>query len=407
MKPFRRHSLCLVLVAAFAQPAAADVVTDWNHTAVAVMKAANTGGNPSARNLALMHVAMSDAVNSVQNRFASYAAGGAPAPGASPEAAAAAAARTILLQQLPGQKAAIEQAFEASIKTIPDGAARKDGIAIGDKCAAAVLAERATDGTSVPDTYRPVTIPGVWIPTVPHLFAEYARATPWVMKSADQLRPPPPPDLKSELYARDYNETKDMGGAKSAKRTAEQAAAVKFWHAANLGFWQDVARDLAAARKLSLAENARLYALLNMGIANTFIIDWDAKFTYNFWRPVTAIRNGDQDGNDATERDGGWTPLNATPMHPEYPSQAAIIAGASTGILELLVGADASAPVVVTDVADPKIQRRYANIQRLAEEIRNVRVWGGIHFRTSVDVGYDMGRQIAVYLVENSIKPTN
>jgi hypothetical protein len=199
-----------------------------------------------------------------------------------------------------------------------------------------------------------------------------------------------------------------MGAAKSAKRTAEQTEAVKFWTQANLGPpWQDAARMLSEERKLTVAENARLFALLNMGIANTFVIDWDAKFHYNRWRPMTAIRNGDQDGNDATERDAGWTPLNANPMHPEYPSQAAIIAGVSVGIFEAVFGANPSTPVVATDVNDRKIQRRYANIGELAGEINNVRVWGGIHFRTSLEVGYDMGRKIAVYLVENSLKPMN
>jgi hypothetical protein len=396
------------LVTILTPPAAADVITDWNRTAQVVMKAASTGGNPATRNLAMMHVAMSDAVNAVESKYAIYVPAGMTAKGASVEAAAAAAAKTVLLQQLPGQKAAIEQAFAASIKDIPDGAARRDGVALGEKCAAAVLAERASDGTNGPDTYRPVTSPGVWIPTVPPLFAEYARARPWVMKSADQMRPPPPPDLKSERWARDYNETREMGAARSTKRTAEQTAAVKFWTQANLGpIWQDAARILSAEKKLSVADNARLFALLNMGIANTFVIDWDAKFHYNFWRPITAIRNGDMDGNDATERDAGWAPLNANPMHPEYPSQAAIIAGVSTGILEAVFGANPSTPVVATDVNDPRIQRRYANIREVADEVQNVRVWGGIHFRTSLEVGYDMGRRIAVHLVENSFKPLN
>jgi hypothetical protein len=164
---------------------------------------------------------------------------------------------------------------------------------------------------------------------------------------------------------------------------------------------------LSEERKLTVAENARLFALLNMGIANTFVIDWDAKFHHNFWRPITAIRNGDQDGNDATERDAGWAPLNANPMHPEYPSQAAIIAGVSVGILEAVFGANPSTPVVATDVNDRKVRRRYSNIRELADEINNVRVWGGIHFRTSLEVGYDMGRRIAVHMVENSLKPMN
>ena len=162
-------------------------------------------------------------------------------------------------------------------------------------------------------------------------------------------------------------------------------------------------RQLALAKGLGLAENARLFALFNMGVANTFITDWDAKFTYNFWRPVTAIRNGDMDGNDATERDAGWSPLNATPMHPEYPSQAAIICGVAVGILESVFGPNLAVPFTVTDLADPKIKRQYDSIAELADEHMDMRVWGGIHFRNSLQVGDDMGRKIAAYLVETSL----
>ena len=244
------------------------------------------------------------------------------------------------------------------------------------------------------------------MPTTPPLFEQYARARPWVLKSADQFRPGPPPQLASAVYARDYNETKTVGGAKSTARTPEQTNAVKFWTQANLGpAWQSAARQLAAAKGLGLAETARLFALLNMGVANTFINDWDAKFTYNFWRPVTAIRNGDQDGNDATERDAGWTPLNATPMHPEYPSQAAIVGGVALSVMESVFGPNPSIPFTVVDTADPKLTRAFASLAQLAEEHRNVRIWGGIHFRNSLDVGEDMGRKIGAYLVENSLKP--
>jgi hypothetical protein len=379
-------NVCLMV--AMAPTARADVITDWNQTAMAVMKAANIAGNPWTRNMAMMHVAMSDAVNSVQHKYTIYAPVGAPAPGASAEVAAAAAARSVLLQQVPGQKAQIERAFEVSIKDIPDGAPKKEGIAVGESCATAIIADRASDGTTVPDTYRPITAPGAWIPTTAPLFAEYARAKPWVMKSADQVRPPPAPDLTSE-------------------RTADQTATVKFWTQDNLGaVWEDAARQLSDAKKLSLAENARLFALLNMGMANTFITDWDAKFTYNRWRPMTAIRNGDQDGNDATERDAGWTSLNANPMHPEYPSQAAIIAGLCMGVFEAVFGPNPATPIVATDVTDPKLQRRFANVKLVSDEVQNVRVWGGIHFRFSLVVGYGMGQKIADFLVENSLKPT-
>jgi hypothetical protein len=244
------------------------------------------------------------------------------------------------------------------------------------------------------------------VPTTPPLFAQYARAKPWVLTSADQFRPGPPPQLSSALYARDYNETKNLGGAKSTVRTPAQTETVKFWTQANIGpAWQAAARQLSAAKGVGLAENARLFALLNMGVANTFITDWDAKFSYNFWRPVTAIRNGDMDGNDATERDPSWTPLNDTPMHPEYPSQAAIISGVAVGVLESVFGPKPAIPFTTADLFDPNLKRQFNNIAELDEEHRNVRIWGGIHFRNSLDVGYDMGKKIAAYLVDTSLKP--
>ena len=250
-----------------------------------------------------------------------------------------------------------------------------------------------------------MTSPGVWVPTTPPIFAQYARAKPWVLTSADQFRPGPPPQLASALYARDYNETKALGGAKSTTRTAAQNEAVKYWTQANLPFaWEVAARQLSAAKGLGLADNARLFALLNVGIANTFITDWDAKFTYNFWRPVTAIRNGDMDGNDATERDAGWIALNDTPMHPEYPSQAAIISGLAVAVLESQFGPKPAIPFTMVDFFDANLKRPFNNIAELDEEQKNVRVWGGIHFRNSLEVGNDMGKKIAAYLDQQLVQ---
>ncbi len=232
----------------------------------------------------------------------------------SAEAAAASAARHILIELFPKQKEMIEQAYTASVKAIPDGPAKTQGVALGERAANAVIADRATDGATVPDTYRPLTSPGVWVPTTPPITEQFARARPWVLKSANQFRPGPPPQLTSTIYARDYNETKNLGGAQSKARTAEQTETVRFWRTPNLApAWQAAARQFAMQRELSLAECARLFALLNMAGINSYIADWDAKFTYNFWRPVTAIRNGDLDGNDATERDAG---LESDGSHP-------------------------------------------------------------------------------------------
>jgi len=395
-----------ILMTLYATTAHADVITDWNQNALEVLKAANMAGNPWSRAMAMVHVAMSDAVNSVQGRYTRYASAAPAAPNASAEAAAVSAARHVLIPLLPAQKAKIDEAYAESLSRIADGPAKTDGIVLGEQVAALIQSDRATDATSAPDTYRPLTSPGVWVPTQPPLFPQYAQAKPWGMKSADQFRPGPPPPLTSPVYARDYNETKELGGSKSAKRTQPQTDAVRFWTQSNFGpSWNEAARQLSAGKGLSLAENARLFALLNMGIANTFITDWDAKFHYNFWRPVTAIRNGDMDGNDATERDAGWTPLNVTPMHPEYPSQAAIQCGVAAGVLETVFGTGSVSPFTVTDTVDARLQRQFTSIGQMAEEHAMVRIWGGIHFRNTLEVSEQMGRKIAAHLISNYMTP--
>src|SRR5262249_3579878 len=405
MKAFAPALVGLTLIST-APPVHADVITDWNKTAVDVMKAVSVVGNPWTRSMAIMHVSMADAVNVVKNRYPRFPPELPNDPNASPEAAAAAAARDILMRQYSGQKAKIEETYAASLEKVPDGPARAAGIAIGEKVAAAVFAERQNDQTNLPATYRPLTTPGVWVPTTPPLFPQYATGKPWGMERADQFRPGPPPDLKSSLYARDYNETKDMGGAKSTKRTDAQSDAVRFWTQINLGpAWYQAAAQVSERKNLSLADNARVFALLSMALANCYMVDWDAKFTYPLWGASTAIRNGDQDGNDATERDASWQPLNATPMHPEYPSQAGINAGAARAVLESLFGT-APEGFVATDIMDARLSRPFVSFAQMALEHKEIRVWGGIHFRNSLEVGDAMGIRVAEHLVANYMKPT-
>src|SRR6266850_2619994 len=279
----------------------ADVITDWNQTAMDVMKAVNVAGNPWTRTMAMMHVSMADSVNAVQDKYTRFMPDIPATPNASAEAAAAAAAREILMRQYPGQKARIDATYATMLEAVPDSPARAAGIALGEKVATGCFTDRQNDSTNVPDTYRPMTTPGIWVPTTPPLFPQYATAKAWGMKSASQFRPGPPPKLSSAVYARDYNETKEFGALKSVKRTDAQSDAVRFWTQGNLTpSWFQAAGQLSARKGLSLAENARLYALMSMALANAFIMDWDAKFQYNYWRPLTAIRNGDKDSNDAT-----------------------------------------------------------------------------------------------------------
>jgi hypothetical protein len=385
--------------------ARADVVTDWNATTNALV-ANDVGNNPRLRTLALVHVAMSDAINTVQNRYTRVVATLPAMPDASAEAAAATAAREILIQIYPDQKAWIEEAYAASLKAIPEGPAKTVAIKVGAQVAAAVQADRASDGTNEPDTYRPHTTPGAYVPTALPLWEQYARAKPWVLKSAEQFRPGPPPTLSSPEWARDYNEVKNLGGTKSTARTPAQTEAVIFWGNVNFGpAWQTAARELAIKKEMPLADCARLFVLLNMSLANAYIVNWDAKYTYNLWRPVTAIRNGDKDDNDATERDASWTSFNPTPMHPEYPSQATINATIASAVLESVFGPVTAIPFTATDVRDPKRTRQFASLADMAEEQKNVRVWGGVHYRFAIRTSEDVGRKVAAYMIENTLKP--
>jgi len=395
----------MVATALLVAPARADVVTDWNKTTNDLV-AKDIGNNPKLRTLAMVHVAISDAINTVQNRYTRVIATLPAAPGASVEAAAATAAWHILTQIYPKEKAKIEEAYATSLKAIPEGPAKSEGITLGMEVAKAVQANRATDGTSAPDTYRPHTTPGAYVPTTLPLWEQYARAKPWVLKSADQFRPGPPPALSSAEWARDYNQVKSLGGTKSTARTPEQTEAVTFWENVNFGpAWQAAARELSTNKEMPLAECARLFALLNMSLANAYIVNWDAKYTYNFWRPITAIRNGDQDGNDATERDAGWTSFNPTPMHPEYPSQATINATIASAVLESVFGPVKAIPFTATDVRDAKRTRQFASLADMAEEQKNVRVWGGVHYRFAIRASEEVGPKVAAYMIENTLTP--
>jgi hypothetical protein len=395
----------MIAAALMATPTRADVVTDWNATTNALISN-DIGNNPRLRTLAMVHVAMSDAINTVQNRYTRVVATLPIAPAASAEAAAAAAARQILNHIYPEHKARIEEAYAASLNAIPDGPAKAEGIKLGTAVAEAVQADRANDGTNLPDTYRPHAAPGAYVPTTLPMWDQYARAKPWVIKSADIFRPGPPPALSSADWARDYNEVKSLGGAKSTARTAEQSEAVKFWGNANFGgAWQGAARELATKNEISLADSARLFALLNMGLSNAYILNWDAKYTYNFWRPVTAIRNGDQDGNDATERDAAWTSFNPTPMHPEYPSQATMNAVIALAVLESVFGPVKAIPFTASDARDPKRTRHFASLAEMGEEHKNVRIWGGVHYTFAIRTSEQVGPKVAAYMIENTLKP--
>ena len=296
----------------------ADMVTDWNETTLATQAAVPGGVRtpPAGRALAMVHVAIFDSVNAIDRKYTPYAVAALADPSASPEAAAAAAARAVLVSLYPSRQPNLDAAYAASLTLIPDGSSKTEGVSVGESVAALILALRGADGSAIT---LPYTLPpgrGVYQPDPAALFVAWGSVAPFGLKSGSQFRPDGPPALSSKEYAADYNEVKSIGALNSATRTADQTEAALFWAAENAQItWNNIARIAAAAHQNSLLENARLFALLNLAIADTSIAVMDTKYTYNFWRPREAIQAGDADGNANIIADPTWTPLNYIGVH--------------------------------------------------------------------------------------------
>src|SRR5271157_1289801 len=385
----------MLAAAMMAAPAAsaADVVIEWNQKAGAALAEAKVYPFVGTRVMSLVHVAMFDAINSIEGRYSAYKVKVSSPAGCSAEAAGAAAAHAVLVKLFPEQKASLDAAYAASLAQIPEGSGKTAGIGVGEEVAAKILALRASDGADAPNTYRPSTAPGVYVPTTLPIGSQWGNVTPWVMERGSQFRPAAPPALTSAEWARDYNEVKDIGGKKSTMRTPEQTEIARFWVITGPQSYDPIARQLAAAPGRSLSENARLFALVEMAVADAYVAVFDAKYTFNFWRPITAIRNGDTDGNDATIRDAGWEPVIDTPLHPEYPCAHCITSGAARAV-----------SLSMTSASAPGVVHKWASLQEWAEEVAAARIYGGIHYRNSTVVGKDMGRKIGELAVKNYLK---
>ena len=382
----------------------ADVVTDWNEQGVQVV----TKGNPPAfmqtRNLAIMHLAVFDAVDAIDRRYTPYLEQPPAKPGASREAAAAAAAHVALVRLYPDQAKDIDVRYAASMAAIPEGDAKSDGIKLGEKAAADLLAARAKDGSDAPPKYRPHTAPGVYVPTMLPVAINWGGVTPFALAKSAQFRPAPPPALTSALWKKDVDEVKRMGAKSGSGRTPDQTEIARFWEATGPVLHNQILRQLAAAKGLDLLDNARLFALYSMAMADSYIAIFDAKYTYNFWRPVTAIRNGDMGGKALTEGDDGWEPLIPTPMHPEYPCAHCVNAAAGATVLQAFFG-DTVAEFTMKSPSNASYTRKFTRLSDYANEAIEARVYDGVHYRNSGEVGAAMGRQIGKYAMENSLKP--
>lgn len=390
-----------------------DMVLDWNaHAANAIVGVAGMRPERGLIRLAMVHIAIYDAVNAIEGYpFQAYGVTPNVISPASPEAATAAAAHDMLVALFPGQQADLDAKYAASLATIPDGPDKTNGISVGQQTASGILALRASDGRDAVVTYTPGSGPGAWMPTPPAFLPaaapEAAHVQPFVLDSPSQFRAEPPPALTSDTWARDYNEVKSLGPATGSTRTPEQTDIGRFWSDQPILQWNRAWRNISIEHGLSLQDNARFFAMLATASADAIIACWDSKFTYNFWRPVTAIRAGDTDGNSETAPDANWIAQVTTPNHPEYPAAHGCFSSASTQTLKFFFGTDDFAFTIDSNIAGlTNPIRSYGSFSQALDEVSDARVYGGMHYRNSTRKGRNIGKQVSHFVTTQCFFPS-
>jgi hypothetical protein len=423
-----------LLITVSPSPAAAGPVADWNATALSVLFAAGHNPVTVTRGLAMVQAAVHDALNAIERRYDGYLFEGSAEVNASPEAAVATAARDVLVLAIPAfgpaaqQAAAIataEAAYTAALAKLPDGEGKARGIAVGRAAAAAIVSLRKDDGASRDAPYTPGGAPGQWRPhpnpvpadppiADPALASGYAaslvpgwgKVMPFTLLAAGQFQLGGPPPLGSEAYAQDFAEVKRLGGKTSTARTAEQTEIARFWYESSAAGWNRIARGVAAAKGLDPWQEARLLALLNLAMADGYIAGFHTRYHYNFWRPVTAIRLADTDGNPATEPDPAWESLLNTPPVPDYPSTHSVLGGAAAAVLAWVFGTDQVAFTMTSGAPFAGITRAFTSFSQAAQENADSRVYAGIHFRAACRDGVALGQKIGRRAARTSLLPS-
>jgi hypothetical protein len=399
-----------LLALAVASPARADTVTEWNLNASSALFV--TGGQPpqlSVPHLAMVHGAVYDAVNAIDGGHEGYLISSRLAtPSDSKEAAAATAAYRMLLSIVPGQQTVLDAQYAASLAGIPAGSSKTRGIAVGEAAAAAMKAARTEDGRFGAFRFAVGSAPGVWRPVLPAFIndpnAWLKDVKPFLIESSSQFRSQGPLRLTSRKYAREFAEVKSLGSTASATRTADQTLAARYWAENPPATWSRIFRTLSAQEGLSMAENARMFAMLYMTAADALISVWDDKAHSSFWRPITAIQEAGTDGNPATEPDAAWLPLIANPPYPEHPSGHTGLSGSIVATLQEFFGTD---KVAWADTNNAGLTRSFTRFSHAIEEIVDARVWSGIHFRTADEQGARIGGQVAKWRDKHYFRPVH
>lgn len=412
----------------------ADEVTRWNEIATKAAYDGGLSGNPvfESRVYAMTFASVHDALNAIDRRYQGYASAPPETANASPRAAVATAAHDVLVDQfaqltafgISSQQTMLDSSYSAAMADIPDGPAKERGVLVGRAAALAVLELRAGDGwnqqTVVDTAYVQGTAPGEYRFTPGATFAflpEWGKIVPFALKSAAQFQPPPPYPIQSLRYALDYAELKRLGGdgvVTPSARTPEQTEIALFWVESSPLTWNRIARTVVTPQnKMSLWETARMFALLNLGLADGYIASFEAKYYYKFWRPVTAIQEGDRDGNPLTAGDANWSPLVVTPPIPDYDSGHAVEAGTGAGVLRRLLESDrvrfsicsTTLPAGQTCSDAHPQKRTFRRLSDAAEENGYARILVGFHFRHAVEEGLIHGNKIADWVVDRFLCP--
>jgi hypothetical protein len=411
MNPFLRGLIFIVcsgainLASSIGTPANGDVVTDWNTAALDAIRTGRTPPPIASRSLAILHVSIYDAVNGIARTHEPYLVQSSASASASPEAAASAAAHKALVNLFPAAASSFDALHAAILAGIPNGPQKAAGIVWGEFVANQILAARANDGSDAVVPPPGGSGPGVWVPTppafAPYLLPQWGFVVPFAMSSSSQFRPPGPPSLDSQQYAADYNEVKELGAAVGSTRTEEQTQIALFWAdgagtETPPGHWNSIAQIIASGQGNTLEENARLFALLNIAMADAAICAWDAKYTFHFWRPVTAINFAEPELN--------WASFIVTPPFPDYVSGHSTFSAAAATVLPLFYGSE-DLPFTTGSDFLPGVNRSFPTCLNAAEEAAVSRLYGGIHFRSANEDGLQAGISIGEWTDSHYLQP--
>jgi hypothetical protein len=387
-----------------------DPVIQWNRSLLAIVR--TPGAQPATihptRSFAMLHAAIYDAVNAIDQTREPYAVQFSGVPRQASQAAAAdAAAHDVLVALYPRLMSTLDATLQQSLTLVPDGVAKTEGIRIGQTVAYAILSRRSNDGANqAPLPYVFGTAPGDYQSTPPNFpkqpqFTHWRNVTPFALQQAGQFRPGLPPALTSDRYGDEVNEVQSLGVAGGTTATPDEALTGRFWNGAIQNYWNEIAQTAALDRHLTIAQNARLFALLNLSVADGVIAFYDAKYTYNRWRPVTAVRAAGTDGNPETTPDANWLPeVGNTTADPAYPGAHAVISGAAAAVLTAVLHRDRLDFAVTSEVL-PGVERSFASLSAAADEATQSRIFAGVHFRNDLTSGQRLGRDVADFVLDH------